>query len=70
MASVERLLFIYFNIYYLGFMQIVACVSCDVSLISSYHLPSLLFNLVPIDLLYFPTITIYVRSCRSFVEYL
>ena len=38
-------------------MQIVACVSCDVSLISSYHLPSLLFNLVPIDLLYFPTIT-------------
>ena len=37
MASVERPLFIYFNIYHLGFMQIVACVLCDVSLISSHH---------------------------------
>ena len=70
MASVERPLCIYFNIYHLGFMQIVACVLCDVSLISSYHLPSLLFNLVPIDLLYFSTITIYVRSHCSFIDYL
>ena len=33
-------------------------------------LPLLLFNFVPIDLLYFPTITIYDRSFCAFVKYL
>jgi hypothetical protein len=43
-APQQRPLFIYFNIYHLGFIQIIACVSSDVSIISSHHSTSASFH--------------------------